>query len=98
MGQYRNVFVVLFGIGLDCGEVVFFEGYMDSCCVEVCDIGCMVYGMEDNVIGIVLVLELVRVMSQYVFNWMIVFMIIIGEEQGLFGVNVFVEYVEQENI
>lgn len=36
-------------------------------------------------------------MSQYIFDWMIVFMFIIGEEQGLFGVEVFVDYIDNND-
>ncbi|MCB9283520.1 MAG: M28 family peptidase [Lewinellaceae bacterium] len=92
MGQHRNIFAILPGQGPQYQEVVLVEAHLDSRCADVCDINCLAEGMEDNGSGTALVLELARVMSLYTFNRSIVFLITIGEEQGLLGANAFAEY------
>lgn len=98
MGQHRNVFSVLPGIGPHKQEVIVIEGHMDSRCEDNCDVNCMAEGMEDNGSGTALVIELARVMSQMAFNRTIVFLITTGEEQGLLGANAFAEYCEQQDV
>ena len=98
MGQHRNVFTVLPGIGPQKHQVIIVEAHMDSRCESGCDINCQAEGMEDNGSGTALVLELARVMAKLAFNRTIVFMETIGEEQGLYGANAFAEYCEQEGI
>lgn len=98
MPQHRNIFAVLPGRDLTTHEVILVEGHMDSRCANVCDIICLAEGAEDNASGTALVMELARVMSQYTFDKTIVFMVTIGEEQGLLGANAFSTYVQQRNI
>jgi hypothetical protein len=54
--------------------------------------------MEDNGSGTALVLELARVMSKYTYDHSIVFMLTIGEEEGLTGAEAFAKYAEQKGI
>ncbi len=54
--------------------------------------------MEDNGSGVALVLELARIMSSYVYDHTIVFMLVTGEEQGLVGSNAFADYAVTQNI
>lgn len=98
MGQHRNIFATLPGIGPQRNEVIIVEGHLDSRCEEACDIDCIAHGMEDNGSGSALVLELARVMSSYAFNRTMVFLLTIGEEQGLFGANAFSTYCKDEAI
>jgi Peptidase family M28 len=92
MGQHRNVFAVLPGIDTSATGIILIEGHMDSRCDVLCDINCEAQGVEDNASGTALVLELARVMSTYSYSHTIVFMVTIGEEQGLFGAKAFANW------
>jgi Peptidase family M28 len=87
--QHRNVFAVLPGTDTSDNKVIVFEGHLDSRCQGLCDTACVAQGIEDNASGSALVLELARTMSKYTFKNTIVFMLTIGEEQGLYGANAF---------
>lgn len=96
--QHRNIFAVLPGSDTSDKSIVIIEGHIDSRCTDVCDTACLAQGMEDNGSGTVLVMELARVMSRFTFKHTIVFLLIIGEEQSLFGSTAFVHYAQQKNI
>lgn len=92
MAQHRNIISVLPGSNVENHEVIIIEAHFDSRCAGACDIECEAQGMEDNGSGSALVLELARVMSKYTYENTIVFMLTIGEEQGLYGANAFSQY------
>ncbi|MCB0699070.1 MAG: M28 family peptidase [Chitinophagaceae bacterium] len=96
--QMRNIFCVLPGTDTSEKDVVFVEGHIDSRCEDVCSDSCLAQGMEDNASGTALVIELARVMSKYSYKRTIVFVITIGEEQGLLGARAFAKYCIQEGI
>ena len=96
--QHRNIFAVLPGADTSDKSVVFVEGHIDSRCKNNCDFNCLAQGMEDNASGTALVLELARVMSKCVFNRTIIFLLPIGEEQGLYGSTAFVQYALAQSI
>lgn len=98
MGQHRNIFAVLPGASIEPHEVVLIEAHLDSRCEDGCDVLCDAHGMEDNGSGSALVIELARVMSQFTYKNTIVFMLTIGEEQGLYGANAFSQYALDHNI
>lgn len=98
MPQHRNIFAVLPGRLNSDPSIILIEGHIDSRCEERCDSVCKANGMEDNGSGSALVLELARIMSKLTFDHTIVFMLTIGEEQGLFGAKAFAQYVEDNNI
>jgi len=98
MGQHKNIMAVLPGVGPQYDEVVLIEAHYDSRCADACDGDCTAHGMEDNGSGSALVLELARVMSQFTFNRTIVFMLTIGEEQGLYGANALAAYCDANNV
>ncbi|MCC6413977.1 MAG: M28 family peptidase, partial [Saprospiraceae bacterium] len=89
MGQHRNICAVLPGANPARHGVIIIEGHIDSRCDVLCDVNCAAEGVEDNATGTALVMELARVMSTYTFNQTIVFMVTIGEEQGLLGADAF---------
>ena len=97
MGQHRNVFAVLPGSDPAAGSLLI-EGHLDSRCEDGCDTACRAQGMEDNASGSALVLELARVMSALSLERTVVFLLTIGEEQGLHGANAFAQYVADEQI
>ncbi|MES2558375.1 MAG: M28 family peptidase [Bacteroidota bacterium] len=96
--QHRNIFAVLPGTDTSDKSVIIMEAHMDSRCETVCDTACLAQGMEDNGSGTVLVMELARVMSKYSYKQSIVFLITIGEEQGLDGANAFATYCKNKGI
>lgn len=96
--QHRNVIAVLPGTDTTNHEVIIIEGHMDSRCEIECDITCQAQGIEDNASGSALVLELARVMSKCSYKNTIVFMLTIGEEQGLYGADAFADYCNLNDI
>lgn len=96
--QHRNVIGVLPGTDTSNHEVIVIEGHMDSRCENECDITCQAHGIEDNASGSALVLELARVMSKCSFKNTFVFMLTIGEEQGLYGADAFADYCNLNDI
>jgi len=98
VNQHRNIISVLPGSNVDLHEVIIIEGHIDSRCETVCDILCPAEGIEDNASGSALVLELARIMSNFSYPNTIVFMLTIGEEQGLYGSNAFALYCQTNAI
>ncbi|MEZ4942349.1 MAG: M28 family peptidase [Saprospiraceae bacterium] len=98
MGQHRNVFALLPGSNSANNGVILIEGHMDSRCDVSCDVTCEAQGIEDNATGTALVLELARVMAQYTFENTILFMVTIGEEQGLLGAEAMAIYMKNKDI
>ena len=96
--QHRNIIAVLPGTDTTNHEVIVIEGHMDSRCENECDITCQAQGIEDNASGSALVLELARVMSKCTYKNTIVFMLTIGEEQGLYGADAFADYCNLNDI
>lgn len=96
--QHRNIIAVLPGSDVQDHEVIIIEGHIDSRCESSCDITCQAHGIEDNASGSALVLELARVMSTFSYPKTIVFMLTIGEEQGLYGANAFALYCQTNTI
>ncbi len=79
----RNVLAIRPGI--EGSEVVLIEAHLDSRCGTRCDPNCKANGADDNGSGSVLVLELARVLNQIESKQTLVFMLTVGEEQGLLG-------------
>jgi len=98
MGRHKNIFAVLPGTDTTDKSVILIEGHIDSRCNGVCDTACLAEGMEDNGSGTALVMELARVMSKYSYHHTLVFLITIGEEQGLYGAEAFADYVKLKGI
>ena len=96
--QHRDIFAVLPGADTADKSVVIVEAHIDSRCKDECDDTCLAQGMEDNGSGTSLVLELARVMSKCVYKRTIVFLLLIGEEQGLNGSTAFAVYAQQNGI
>lgn len=96
--QHRNVLAVLPGSDTSNHQVIVIEGHLDSRCEDACDASCQAQGIEDNASGTALVLELARVMSKCSFKNTFVFMLTIGEEQGLYGADAFADYCNLHDI
>lgn len=98
ISQHRNILASLPGIDTTLKEVCLIEAHIDSRCENSCDTNCIASGMEDNGSGVALVLELARVMSKYNFKRTIVFLLTVGEEQGLDGSSAFAQYCSDQKI
>ena len=98
MMQHRNVIAVLPGSDTTDHAVIIIEGHIDSRCEDECGTTCLAEGIEDNASGTALVLELARVMSKCTFRNTIVFMLTVGEEQGLYGADAFGDYCVTNSI
>jgi hypothetical protein len=96
--HHRNIFGVLPGLDTTDKEVVFIEAHFDTRCEGACDTACYSPGMEDNGSGTVLVMELARIMTRYAYNHTIVFALVTGEDQGLFGSTAFSQWLKTNNI
>jgi hypothetical protein len=97
-GQFRNIFAVLPGTDTSDKSVIIVEGHVDSRCEDNCSGTCLANGMEDNGSGTALVMEMARVMSRFIFRRTIVFLVTIGEEQGLYGADAFARYAADKGI
>jgi len=96
--HHRNIFGVLPGLDTTDKEIVLIEAHFDTRCEGVCDTACYSPGMEDNGSGTVLVMELARIMTRYAYNHTIVFALVTGEDQGLFGSTGFAQWLKINNI
>ena len=92
LDKHKNIVAVLPGVGPQHEELILIEAHFDSRCRNECDTDCTAMGMEDNASGSALVLEMARVMSTMTFNRTIVFMLTVGEEQGLVGAEALATY------
>jgi hypothetical protein len=96
--HHRNIFGVLPGLDTTDKEVVFIEAHFDTRCEGVCDTACYSPGMEDNGSGTVLVMELARIMTRYAYNHTLVFALVTGEDQGLYGSTAFSQWLKNNNV
>jgi hypothetical protein len=89
---FNEVFAVLPGTDLTDKSIIIVEGHMDSRCENNCDANCNAPGVSDNATGSALVLEAARVLSKYNLKATVVFLLTVGEEQGLYGSTAFANY------
>ncbi len=98
VSSHKNIVAVLPGTGTTYDECVLVEAHYDSRCGTQCNPDCEAHGMEDNGSGSALVLELARVLSKYSFDRSIIFMLTVGEEQGLVGAEAMSSWCKNNNI
>ncbi len=98
MGRHKNIVAVLPGSGPQFDESVLVEAHFDSRCDTACDGDCEAHGMEDNGSGSAVILELSRILSKYSFNRTLIFMLTIGEEQGLLGAEAMSLWCQNNNV
>lgn len=77
-------------------EVVIVQGHIDSRASDVMDAESDAPGANDDGSGTALVLEAARVLSQHKFPTTIVYAVLSGEEQGLFGGKLLADYATQQ--
>jgi len=98
MARHKNICAIQPGADPADPSIIIIEAHLDSRCATVCDTECDAHGMEDNASGSALVLELARVMSQNVYDHTIMYMLTVGEEQGLEGADAVARYCTQRGI
>lgn len=77
-------------------EVVIVQGHIDSRVSDVMDIARDAPGANDDGSGTALVLEAARVLSQRRFPATIVYAVLSGEEQGLYGAQILADYARKQ--
>ncbi|MCW3099783.1 MAG: aminopeptidase [Chthonomonadaceae bacterium] len=79
-------------------RVIVVSGHYDSMCTSPIDAEHDAPGANDDASGSAAVVEMARVMSHYKFRATIVFMCVVGEEQGLLGSTYFAEQAKLQNM
>lgn len=81
----KNVIAELKGTDPSDDRVLLVSGHLDSRVTDVMNSTSVAPGANDDASGVSAVLEIARVMASHPFPATIVFMVVSGEEQGLFG-------------
>lgn len=77
-------------------EVVIVQGHIDSRVSDVADFASDAPGANDNASGTALVIEAARVLSQRKYPTTIVYALLSGEEQGLYGGQLLADYAKEQ--
>ncbi len=77
-------------------EVVIVQGHIDSRVSDVMNAAADAPGANDDGSGVALVLEAARILSKRKFPTTIVYAVLSGEEQGLFGGKLLADYAKQQ--
>ncbi|MFB0611414.1 M28 family peptidase [Aurantiacibacter poecillastricola] len=77
-------------------EVVIIQGHIDSRVSDVMNAEADAPGANDNASGSALVLEAARTLSQNDYPTTIVYALLMGEEQGLYGANLLADYAMEQ--
>ncbi len=80
----------------DPGRVIVLTGHIDSRVSDPLNATADAPGADDDASGVALVLEAARLLSRYKFAATIVYVVLSGEEQGLYGGKVLAEYAKSE--
>ena len=81
----KNVLAVLPGTDTQDKRMVMISGHYDSRVTDVMNVKDFAPGANDDASGVAAVMELARIMSKHQFRATIVFVAMVGEEQGLYG-------------
>ncbi|WP_235969839.1 M20/M25/M40 family metallo-hydrolase [Pedobacter planticolens] len=81
----KNVLAVLPGTDPNDKRMLLVSGHYDSRVTDVMNIKDFAPGANDDASGVAAMMEMCRVMSKQKFNCTLVFVAMVGEEQGLYG-------------
>jgi hypothetical protein len=81
----KNVMAVLPGTDPNDKRMLMVSGHYDSRVTDVMNIKDFAPGANDDASGVAVVMEMCRILSKRKFNTTIVFVAMVGEEQGLYG-------------
>ncbi|CAM2997557.1 Peptidase family M28 [Flavobacterium succinicans] len=83
--ELGNVMATLKGTDPNDDRVLIISGHLDSRASDVMDAKSDAPGANDDGSGVACVMELARIMSQREFPFTLIFVAVVGEEQGLYG-------------
>lgn len=83
--QFGNVMATLKGTDATDNRVLIISGHLDSRATDVMDSSIDAPGANDDGSGVAAMMELARIMCKREFPFTIVFVAVVGEEQGLYG-------------
>jgi hypothetical protein len=83
--QLGNVMATLKGTDATDNRVLIISGHLDSRATDVMDSSIDAPGANDDGSGVAAMMELARIMCKREFSFTIVFVAVVGEEQGLYG-------------
>lgn len=95
--QLGNVMATLKGTDPTDNRVLVISGHLDSRVSDVMNIKSDAPGANDDASGVAAVMELAKVMSKRAFSATIIFVAVVGEEQGLIGARHLAETAKAEN-
>ncbi|MEQ7155401.1 M28 family metallopeptidase [Brevundimonas aurifodinae] len=90
-----NVVAIQRGTG-DPNRVIVISGHIDSRVSDVMDFTSDAPGANDDASGVAAVLEAARVLSKHRFDATLVYAVLSGEEQGLFGGRILADYAKAQ--
>ena len=90
-----NVVAIQRGIS-DPNRVIIISGHIDSRVSDVMDFTSDAPGANDDASGVAAVLEAARVLSRHRFDATLVYAVLSGEEQGLFGGRILADYAKTQ--
>jgi Zn-dependent M28 family amino/carboxypeptidase len=80
----------------DAERVIVLTGHIDSRVTDVMNVTADAPGADDDASGVAVVIEAARVLSRYKFPATIVYGVLSGEEQGLYGGKVLADYAKAQ--
>ncbi len=95
--QLANVMATLKGTDPTDDRVLIISGHLDSRATDVMDAKIDAPGANDDGSGVAAMMELARIMSKREFPFTLVFVAVVGEEQGLYGARYLAEKAKNEN-
>ena len=95
--QLGNVMATLKGTDPTDNRVLIISGHLDSRASDVMNSTIDAPGANDDGSGVAAVMEISRIMSQREFPFTIIFVTVVGEEQGLYGAKHLAEKAKAEN-
>jgi Zn-dependent M28 family amino/carboxypeptidase len=95
--QLGNVMATLKGTDPNDNRVLIISGHLDSRVSDVMNIKSDAPGANDDGSGVAAVIELAKIMSKRSFPATIIFVAVVGEEQGLIGARHLAEFAKQSN-
>ncbi len=95
--ELRNVIATLQGTNASDDRVLIVSAHLDSRVEDNYDSTAFAPGANDDGSGVAAILEMVRIMSAYEFPVTIKYMILTGEEHGLFGASAMADIAADEN-
>lgn len=94
--QLGNVMATLKGTDTSDDRVLIISGHLDSRATDVMDASIDAPGANDDGSGVAAMMELARVMSKREFPFTLIFVAVVGEEQGLYGAKYLADKAKNE--